>query len=103
MGIHNEPGNKRVPLGRLDDLTSQLIELVTNTADSDRGFLRFENDGKDEVVLLVNNLGGMSELELSGVVSSAKKVLEDRKITAVRVISGSFMVRTSPSFAQDRY
>jgi dihydroxyacetone kinase len=100
LGIHNEPGNKRIPLGRLDDLIPQLIDLVANTSDTERGFLPFQNDGQDEVVLLVNNLGGMSELELSGVVSATQKVLQQRKIKVARVLSGSFMTSLNmPGFS----
>lgn len=67
MGIHNEPGNQRLELPRLNELVDKMSTMLTSTADEERSFLPFKNDGSDEVVLMVNNLGAMSELELSGV------------------------------------
>ncbi|CAK5265626.1 unnamed protein product [Mycena citricolor] len=69
LGIHNEPGNQRLScIPPLSELMVTLLDLITLTTDPERAYLPFQNDGKDEVVLLVNNLGGMSELELGGVV-----------------------------------
>lgn len=33
-----------------------MLKYVTDTKDEERAFLPYEHDGKDEVVLLVNNL-----------------------------------------------
>lgn len=94
MGIHNEPGNRRLkPTPPLKELVPQLLELLTDTEDKERSFLPFKGQGQDRVVLLVNNLGGTSELELSGVVREARRDLEWRGIKVERVLSGTFMVR----------
>jgi len=92
-GIHNEPGLETVPLTTTKDLLVKMINLATDTTDKDRSFVPFQNDGKDEIVLMVNNLGGsfsfhsippcvcdlisviftsagISELELGGIVVS---------------------------------
>ncbi len=45
------------------------------------------------MVVLVNNLGGLSELELSGIVSEVRKELDKREFTISRVLCGTFMVR----------
>lgn len=42
------------------------------------------DDGKDEVVLLVNNLGGLPELELGIVVKEAAQWLERKHIAVQR-------------------
>ena len=95
MGIHNEPGFSRLsPIPPLKDLANQLLTLITSTNDPERSFLPFKNDGSDEVVLLVNNLGGLSELELGGVTTAALQALEG-KVSIKRVLSGTFMVTIS--------
>jgi dihydroxyacetone kinase len=43
-------------------------------------------------VLLVNNLGGVSELELGGIVREATMAILARGVAVSRVISGTFMV-----------
>lgn len=91
MGIHNEPGNSRVsPVPPLNALTGQLLDFLTNTQDPERSFLPFT--GKDRVVLLVNNLGGVSELELGAIVRETREGLEARGCTVERVLAGSYMV-----------
>lgn len=73
MGIHNEPGFMHLkPYPALKQLVAQLLEGITCTVESNpqRGFLSpsIKHDGKDEVVLLVNNLGAVSQLEMGGIV-----------------------------------
>ena len=73
MGIHNEPGFTRLrPYPSVKELVAKMLECITSTRETDpeRGFLSpaLKKDGKDEVVLLVNNLGAVSQLELAGVV-----------------------------------
>ena len=95
MGIHNEPGHSRVsPIPPLRTLVSQLIEFIIKTDDPERSFLPFKNDGSDKVVLMVNNLGGVSELELGGIVNAAAEVLVEKRVTVERVLAGTFMVRS---------
>lgn len=92
MGIHNEPGAKRLsPVPPLSDLIPQLIDTLTSTTDPDRSFVPFTGSG-DRVVLLVNNLGGTSELEMGAVLAEAKKDLAKRGLKVERAIAGTFMV-----------
>ncbi len=96
MGIHNEPGHRRLsPVPPLNELLPQLVEFLTVTTDSERSFLPFKNDGSDRVVLLVNNLGGTSELELGSVAGEARRALEKKGVKVERLISGTFMVRSN--------
>lgn len=91
MGIHNESGHKRVsPIPPLSELLPQLLDLLTSTSDPERSFVPFK--GKDNVVLLVNNLGALSELELGAITGAARKALDARGFTTCRVLAGSFMV-----------
>jgi len=94
MGIHNEPGHARIsPIPPLPVLVGQLLEFIMNTSDPERSFLPFLNDGSDEVVLVVNNLGGLSELELGGIASLVVHQLSSKVKKIHRVLVGTFMVR----------
>ena len=93
MGIHNESGHTRLsPVPELFQLIPQLLDLLTSVSDPDRSFVPFK--GRDNVVLLVNNLGSVSELELGGVVAEARKELDARGFTLSRILAGTFMVRS---------
>lgn len=74
MGIHNEPGFAHLqPYPSLPKLIEQMFNSILSTTeqDTDRGFLAgLYHDGNDEVVLLVNNLGSLSQLEM-GVILTA--------------------------------
>lgn len=94
MGIHNEAGIEKIKLPKSKELIKKMLGYVTNMDDSDRAYLPFKHDGKDEVVLLVNNLGGGSELELSSIANDAVEELESQKVSVKRIMVGSVMVRT---------
>lgn len=69
-----------------------MLSYITNTSDIDRAFLPFKHDSKDKVVLMVNNLGGISELEMGLIAQEALGVLDEQEINVVRANVGSFMV-----------
>lgn len=94
MGIHNEPGYAQVsPVPKLKELINDLLTLVLSTSDTERSFLPFgSGNGPDEVVLMVNNLGGVSNLELSVITREAVSQLETKGIKIRRVLVGPFMV-----------
>jgi dihydroxyacetone kinase len=73
-------------------LIKRMVELLLNTEDEDRSFVPFRNDGSDEVVVLVNNLGGLSELELIAIIPAIKDALADKEVIVRCVISGSYLV-----------
>ncbi|KAG9312962.1 dihydroxyacetone kinase [Chiua virens] len=101
LGIHNESGHRRVsPVPPLNELIPNLIQTVTSTSDPDRSFVPFKNDGTDRVVLLINNLGGLGELELCAIVGETKKALDKHGIKTMRVLAGSFMTSLNmPGFS----
>ncbi|KAG6908783.1 hypothetical protein DXG01_003312 [Tephrocybe rancida] len=102
MGIHNESGNRRLaPNPPLKDLIPHLLDLLTSTSDPERSFLPFEGqNGKDEVVVLVNNLGGISELELGAIAGEVHRALTTRGVTVQRILSGTFMTSLNmPGFS----
>ncbi|CEH14941.1 dihydroxyacetone kinase [Ceraceosorus bombacis] len=66
LGIHNEPGFKR--LDRVpdpDSLIEEMLSYLLNPNDPDRHYLDFDKD--DAPVLFINNLGGMSQLEMNAI------------------------------------
>ncbi|RDB15774.1 Dihydroxyacetone kinase 1 [Hypsizygus marmoreus] len=102
MGIHNESGHQRLsPTPPLHELVPLLLNLLISTSDSERSFLPFQGgNGKDEVVLLVNNLGGVSELELGAIVGEVRGALQKKGIVVHRALSGSFMTSLNmPGFS----
>jgi dihydroxyacetone kinase len=89
MGIHNEAGSERKSTD-LPGLVKTMLSHCLNVADQDRSFSKITD--KDDVVLLVNNLGGVSPLELSGITNEVVEQLADSfKIKPVRILAGTFM------------
>ena len=72
MGIHNEPGTSKLSLSKVSTVINEMLTKITDTTDKDRSFVPFKNDGSDEVVLFVNNLGSVSELELGGIANEGQ-------------------------------
>lgn len=89
MGIHNEPGSERKKTD-LPGLVKTMLSHCLDVADQDRSFSTITD--KDEVVLLVNNLGGVSPLEMGGITNEVVEQLKDTfNIKPVRILSGTFM------------
>ena len=91
MGIHNEPGVHRLKsIPTSSELASKLLKLLLDKSDPDRAFVPFERG--DETVLLVNNLGSISNLELSAFAGLAYEQLESTYgLKPTRVYVGTFM------------
>jgi dihydroxyacetone kinase len=89
MGIHNEAGSERKIVG-LPELLRTMLAHCLDTSDKDRNFL--EISPGDEVVLLVNNLGGVSVLELGGITNEVVEQLgKTWNIRPVRILAGTYM------------
>ncbi|KAL8803769.1 MAG: hypothetical protein Q9182_002979 [Xanthomendoza sp. 2 TL-2023] len=88
MGIHNEPGCEKVKTD-LPGLVRTMLTQMLDQNDKDRAYVKI---GKgDDIILLVNNFGGTSNLELSGVVTEIFRQLgRDYGLKPKRVISGTF-------------
>ena len=90
MGIHNEPGSHKVTAS-LPELIKIMLGMLLDPKDSDRAFVPFDFKN-DKVILFVNNLGGVSMLELAGITAEASLQLKrDWGFTPVRTISGTFL------------
>jgi len=89
MGIHNEPGSERKTTD-LPGLVKTMLSHCLNESDKDRNFLGISE--QDEVVLLVNNLGGVSVLELGGITNEVvDQLANDWNMHPVRILSGTYM------------
>lgn len=91
MGIHNEAGcGKRGGSGaELPALVSEMLDQILDAKDDDRNYLPAQGN---ELVLLVNNLGALSILELRAAVSEVVRQLERRhRKNVVRIYAGTFM------------
>jgi len=82
VGIHGEPGRRRVKLGTADDIAGELVGSILKDLAMPRG---------QEVLLFVNGFGGTPTLELYLVVTAALKVLQGSGIKAVRFLTGSYV------------
>lgn len=106
-----------MPILPTADLVGQMLAKIVDTTDSDRSFVPFKGDGTDEVVLLVNNLGSISELELGGIahegefsarsvcdsyglIRAATSWLQHKGYRVKRVLAGTYMTSLNmPGFS----
>ena len=89
MGIHNEDGAERVS-SDLPGTVKTMLKYMLDPSDKDRGF--FNVSKSDDTVLLVNNLGGVSVLEMGGITAEVVGQLEQGYgIKPKRILSGTFM------------
>ncbi|KAG8760157.1 Dihydroxyacetone kinase 2 [Serendipita sp. 396] len=92
MGIHNEPGHRKSsPIPPLNTLVEEMVEMLTSTSDPERSFLDLKHDKEDCIVLMVNNLGGTSELELAALAGAAVLEVKRRGFVIDRILIGTFM------------
>ncbi|KAG7725276.1 hypothetical protein KL933_004290 [Ogataea haglerorum] len=90
MGIHNEAGIKRVsPIPTIDSLVADLLKYLLDKSDKERNYVDF--DASDEVVLMINNLGGTSNLELYAIQNTVvEQLASGYKIRPARVYTGAY-------------
>ncbi|KAF4917612.1 Dihydroxyacetone kinase 1 [Colletotrichum viniferum] len=89
MGIHNEEGFGRVK-DSLSGVVSTMLNQLLDQQDTDRAFIRIQKE--DKVVLMINNLGGLSQLELSAITNEViSQLTEGHGIQPRRALSGTYM------------
>ena len=82
VGIHGEPGRRRVKLASADDIAAELTGAILKDLSLARG---------QEVLLLVNGFGGTPLLELYLMVNAVHKVLAGAGVKVVRHLTGSYV------------
>jgi dihydroxyacetone kinase-like protein len=82
VGIHGEPGRRRVKLAPAREIAEMLVEPVL-------GDLEFT--GGDGVIAFVNGLGGTPLIELYVMYAEVARLLEKAGVTVARSLVGSYM------------
>src|SRR5439155_24523236 len=82
VGIHGEPGRRRVKLASADAIAEELVGAILKD---------LAPSPKSEVLLLVNGFGATALIELYMMVNSARLILEGAGITAARFLTGSYV------------
>ena len=82
IGIHGEPGRRRIPLASADEITELLLTPVAD----DLGL-----SGGEQVLLFVNGMGGTPASELYVVYRRARALLEERGVQVTRSLVGNYV------------
>ncbi|CAN8214352.1 unnamed protein product [Coccothraustes coccothraustes] len=87
LGIHGEAGVRRMKVLPADKAVETMLKHMTDPSSASHLSLT----PGSSVVLVVNNLGGLSCLELGIVAGAAVRCLENQGIRIARALVGSFM------------
>ncbi len=82
VGIHGEPGRRRVKIASADEITDMLVGPILDDGVIAKG---------DTVLAFVNGLGGTPLIELYVIFRRLAEVLEERGITIGRSLVGNFI------------
>jgi dihydroxyacetone kinase-like protein len=82
VGIHGEPGRRRVPLAPAGEIAEMLLEPILADRDFTRG---------DGVLVFVNGMGATPLLELYLMYAEVASLLEKAGVTAVRSLVGPYI------------
>ena len=98
LGCHGEPGLRQIsPVPSPEALTKEMIKLLTDTSDSDRAFIPFAKDRKNEAILLVNSSGSTSDEVLAAFAELAIAELESQGIIVRRMTLGPMVTSLKQS------
>src|SRR5437763_7299493 len=82
VGIHGEPGRRRVSLASADAIADELVGAILKDLAPTPG---------SEVLLLVNGFGATPLIELYLMVNSAKRILDGAGLKVTRFLTGSYV------------
>lgn len=82
VGIHGEPGRRRVKLGSAETIAREMLEAIMSDHGAEAG---------QEVLLLVNGFGGTPAMELYLMYHQARTILEGAGLTVSRSIVGNYV------------
>ena len=82
VGIHGEPGRRRVKLESADKIAAEIVEAIVHDLAPATG---------ERVLLLVNGFGATPSMELYLMANSARKLLEARGLKVVRQLVGNYV------------
>jgi dihydroxyacetone kinase len=78
-------------------LTKEMINLLTDTSDTDRAFIPFSKSGNEEAILLVNSSGSTSDEVLARFAELAIEELESQGIIVRRMTLGPMVTSLKQS------
>lgn len=81
VGIHGEPGRRRVKLTAADDIAGELIDAIAGDLDA---------PSRAEVLLLTNGFGATPLMELYLMHGIGKRLVEDKGLRVVRSLVGNY-------------
>ena len=82
VGIHGEPGRKRVKLTEANDIAEQMVGAILSD---------YEGGASGPALLMVNGFGGTPSLELYLMYDAARRILEKRGVVIARSLVGSYV------------
>ncbi len=82
IGIHGEPGRRRVKMASADEITEMLMEPVITDLPFKKG---------DDVLLFVNGMGGTPLIELYIIYRKAAEIAKQHGLKIVRNLVGSYI------------
>jgi phosphoenolpyruvate---glycerone phosphotransferase subunit DhaK len=81
IGIHGEPGRRRVPLARAREIAEQLLEPILADLDFTSA----------PVIVMLNGMGGTPLIELYLMYGEVAKIIEKARITVARNLVGNYI------------
>ncbi|WP_293853434.1 dihydroxyacetone kinase subunit DhaK [uncultured Alsobacter sp.] len=82
VGIHGEPGRRRVKLATADAIAEEMLGAIVGDLGPKAG---------SECLLLLNGFGGTPAMELYLMVNSARRILAGKGVTVTRFLTGSYV------------
>ena len=82
VGIHGEPGRRRVAMASADAIAAELVEAIVD---------QLKPRGDDALLLFVNGFGGTPAMELYLMYHAADRVLGKRGLRASRSLVGNYV------------
>jgi phosphoenolpyruvate---glycerone phosphotransferase subunit DhaK len=82
VGIHGEPGRRRVKLTDANDIADQMVSAILSD---------YERSASGRALLFVNGFGGTPSLELYLMYDAARRILQKRGIAISRSLVGSYV------------
>ena len=81
IGIHGEPGRRRVKLESVDGIAEEMLKAITGDLAAASG---------SEVLLLVNGFGATPSMELYLMYGRARRLLNDKGLKVARSLVGNY-------------
>lgn len=82
VGIHGEPGRKRLPMASADAIAAQLVEPILNDLSPAAG---------DRALLIVNGFGATPLMELTLMYDAARRAMASSGVEVVRSLVGNYV------------